>query len=382
MTRIQRPIQQLPPCEDAEPLAFPEYPSKLGTKVEGLAEHRIWAASISSSDICAYSDGLSEGHGRSSWGFVLQSGAITFKTGQGTLNGGEVYDAELYGATAALEAALSVRENNEKIYVLLDNQAVVLALKTGRTSSSLRLTRVFHEVAKKANARVRWVPGHSRISENEEADAAARAALQELPPRLTQPGYITLTYLRRLMRQYRQNLMDCWWSTVCPARYKDLDLQMRRQKPPELNLPRLLLQRLIAARSGHGDFAEYHRSSITKIQFLTAPVGWKNLPHILFVAEYTSLTRVSSGKVELSMILLVIFLDRTVMRSLRNLQRLQGVSRTYLQTYSQLDARTVNFRLLGRKNGGLDIVWEALGLSFITVLRLTLSLFFSNLSYL
>ncbi|KAI1005706.1 hypothetical protein K3495_g2518 [Podosphaera aphanis] len=228
-------------------------------EVDRLAAHRMWAASISSSDICAYSDGSSEDHGRFSWGFFLQRRGITLKTGQGTLHGGEFYDDELYGATATLEAALSVRENNEKIYVLLDNQAAVLALETGRTSSSLRLTRVFHEVAKIANAHVRWVPGDSRISGNEESEAAARAALQELPPRPAQPGYINLAYLRRLMQQYWQNLIDCWWSTVYPARYKDLGLQLRRRKPQELNLPRLLLQRLIAARSGHGDFAEYHR---------------------------------------------------------------------------------------------------------------------------
>lgn len=34
---------------------------------------------------------------------------------------------------------------------------------------------------------------------------------------------------------------------------------MRRRKPPELELPRWLLHRLIAARTGHGDFASYHR---------------------------------------------------------------------------------------------------------------------------
>lgn len=53
--------------------------------------------------------------------------------------------------------------------------------------------------------------------------------------------------------------MSEWWATACPARYQDLDLQMRRRKPPELALPRKLLHELIAARSGHGDFAAYHR---------------------------------------------------------------------------------------------------------------------------
>lgn len=34
---------------------------------------------------------------------------------------------------------------------------------------------------------------------------------------------------------------------------------MRRQKPPELSLPRHLLYKLIASRTEHGDFADYHR---------------------------------------------------------------------------------------------------------------------------
>ena len=34
---------------------------------------------------------------------------------------------------------------------------------------------------------------------------------------------------------------------------------MRRRKSPELSLPQRLLHRLLAARTGHGDFAAYHR---------------------------------------------------------------------------------------------------------------------------
>ena len=143
--------------------------------------------------------------------------------------------------------------------MLLDNQAAVTALKTGKSSSCLKLTREFYYLTQKINAEVRWVPGHSKIGGNEEADVAARAALQSLPPRQTQPGHITLAYLHRLMHQRRQNLVDEWWSTVCPARYRDLDLEMRRRKPPELSLSRNLLHHLLAARSGHGDYAAYHR---------------------------------------------------------------------------------------------------------------------------
>ena len=106
---------------------------------------------------------------------------------------------------------------------------------------------------------MRWVPGHSKILGNEEADAEARNALNRLPAQQDQPKNISLAYLRRLMHHRRQQLVDEWWAKACPARYRDLDLLMRRRKPPELALPRQLLHKLIAARSGHGDFASYHR---------------------------------------------------------------------------------------------------------------------------
>ena len=61
------------------------------------------------------------------------------------------------------------------------------------------------------------------------------------------------------MQQRRQVLLDEWCSTALPTRYRDLNLQMRRREPPELALSRRLLHGLYAARSGHGDFATYHR---------------------------------------------------------------------------------------------------------------------------
>ncbi|KAI0996060.1 hypothetical protein K3495_g12121 [Podosphaera aphanis] len=134
-----------------------------------------------------------------------------------------------------------------------------MALSTGKSASSTRLTKLFHCLAKSVNAKFRWVPGHSKISGNEEADAEARAALRDLSERQTQPNYITLAYLRRLMQLHRQQLVEKWWSEVCPPRYQDLDLKMRRRKPPELTLSRRLLHRLKATRTGHGDFAAYHR---------------------------------------------------------------------------------------------------------------------------
>lgn len=62
-----------------------------------------------------------------------------------------------------------------------------------------------------------------------------------------------------LAYQCRQELTDELWSKVCLVRYGDLELEMRRRKPPGLALPRRLLHRIIAARTGSGVSASYHR---------------------------------------------------------------------------------------------------------------------------
>ena len=68
---------------------------------------------VPETDICAYSDGSSEGHGRSTWGFVLKKdGKLTGKE-SGIKHGGEVLDAEIAGARKALEAALEFLENEK-----------------------------------------------------------------------------------------------------------------------------------------------------------------------------------------------------------------------------------------------------------------------------
>ena len=81
------------------------------------------------------------------------------------------------GVTVALQAALAAKNSGEKIFVLLDNQAAVRALQTGKSSFCLRTTQLFNELARKAKVQIRWVPGHSKINVNKEADAATRSAL-------------------------------------------------------------------------------------------------------------------------------------------------------------------------------------------------------------
>ena len=68
-----------------------------------------------------------------------------------------------------------------------------------------------------------------------------------------------MAYVRRLMNQKRQALLEEWWEEACPPRYRNLGLLMRRRKPRERALSRRLLRELISARTGHQNFAACHR---------------------------------------------------------------------------------------------------------------------------
>ncbi|KAH6609372.1 hypothetical protein Trco_002718 [Trichoderma cornu-damae] len=78
--------------------------------------------------------------------------------------------------------------------------------------------------------KVSWVPGHKNILGNEKADRLAKEG-SELP-------------------EYRQNYSSI---TTIPPTYKRFGL-FAENHPPELKLPRPTLHRLLAERSGHGDF--------------------------------------------------------------------------------------------------------------------------------
>ena len=88
-----------------------------------------------------------------------------------------------------------------------------------------------------------------------------------------------------------------WWHLNRPKHYADLELEMRRKKPPELALPRAVFARLIAARTGHGDFAAYHR----RFKHTTATLHCerrreKSIGHLVQCRKALTTWRLKSGK--------------------------------------------------------------------------------------
>ncbi|PWI64008.1 hypothetical protein PCL_00820, partial [Purpureocillium lilacinum] len=166
------------------------------------------------------------------------------------------FDAEATGALEGLRAALRLGDTTSNVVVCTDNLAVASCLRGNPADSSQDKFTRFQELASShGNVHVRWIPGHTNIPGNEEADGLAKAGCLQPEPPEAMPS---LAHLRRLARQQPRDAFKAWWSTEAPESYKTLNLEATTCCPPELALPRATLHSLLAARSRHGDFADYH----------------------------------------------------------------------------------------------------------------------------
>jgi ribonuclease HI len=90
-----------------------------------------------------------------------------------------VYNGELEGVTRAIEYASSKAKRGELFNIYTDNQAGLLRLKTpsdkpGQSQQIRAILATKALKAKGANIELIWVPGHTDIIGNEEADVLAK----------------------------------------------------------------------------------------------------------------------------------------------------------------------------------------------------------------
>ncbi|RKK61485.1 hypothetical protein BFJ69_g17119, partial [Fusarium oxysporum] len=240
-----RDIQQMPPLQTA-------------SKKETADAFLRWMQSLDPLTLVVYSDGSLSSQGAASYGFTIHQGNFPVLDGSGRLGPAEVFDAEAAGALEGPRAALTLQVSaTQDIIVCLDNLAAATCLRGAPSDSSQDVFLEFQALAASHGAtQVRWVPGHTDIPGNEQADKLAKAASSAPESEGAQP---TLAYLRRIARQKPKEAFETWWSTAAPERYKRLNLKAATGSPPELSLPRASLHHLLAARSLHGDFAAYHQ---------------------------------------------------------------------------------------------------------------------------
>ncbi|KAJ5385666.1 hypothetical protein N7509_008207 [Penicillium cosmopolitanum] len=208
----------------------------------------------------------------------------------------EVYDAELMGAVEGLQAAVNLPcvSYSAGLVIFLDNLAVASLLADGRPALHRRkLTNLFQKLTTqwksapyilstpRTPVEVRWMPGHSGIAGNETADELAKrgAALDGsyIPP--------SLSYLMREAKQHTRAATCTAYTRDAPQAYQDLNIQpyTKNSRAREHRLPRGVLGRLLAVRTGHGDFQAYHERFYHRDSLTTCSCGKPKSPvHFFF----------------------------------------------------------------------------------------------------
>ncbi|EXU95101.1 reverse transcriptase domain protein [Metarhizium robertsii] len=160
--------------------------------------------------------------------------------------------APLVGALEGLRAAVKIPDASDNpIVVCLDNLAAATCLRGTASDSSQSAFVKFQEItAAHGSIHVRWIPGHTDIPGNEQADSLANAGCALPEPPDAKP---TLAYIRRVAKKQTKEAFQAWWQEHMP------------EKPA--------LHHLLAARSSHGDFADYHERFNHKDARITCSCG-------------------------------------------------------------------------------------------------------------
>ncbi|KAL5604162.1 uncharacterized protein BROUX77_004348 [Berkeleyomyces rouxiae] len=215
--------------------------------------------------IIAYSDGSKHKDGNAGAGWVITENGATLEEGHVALgNWMEVADAEAIGALEAARRA-TARDGTEEIWLCLDNQGIMNRLRNPSTRNSTSqdvidetktTLRRWASESPGRRVQVLWVPGHMGLEGNELADAQAKLGCQQTT---TEPR-VSLAGARRWRRDRLSLEYGEWWQKQ--KGYRPLGTGVPAEPPFRVSrydgLTRIELGHILAARTGDGDFDEYH----------------------------------------------------------------------------------------------------------------------------
>ena len=292
-TRLQRTWEILPKAD--RPVLRPrgEPPAReqgTGRKTHDAFLFEKWKNDLPYTDILTYTDGSLLETGVAGWGYVIRQGEYLRGTHLGRLDRVEVFDAEAEAALRGLRAAVRLRSDpSQAIHVLLDNQAVVNCLKGRPSESSQKTFMDFQDLAsQEGGVSVRWIPGHESIQGNEEADEQAKRGAALPTPSDNPPS---LAWVQRQAKAMTKRDYTKWGEDNLPTLYQTLGLKVTMGCPKELTTPRATLHHLLAARSGHGDFSEYHERFGHDVNLLCTCGRKKHPTHPFYCRKVTKKRR-------------------------------------------------------------------------------------------
>jgi ribonuclease HI len=242
-----------------------------------------------------FSDGSKLANGMAGAGFALYQSRRQFLQFSIFLGlNKEVFDAEAEAALAGIKAAFKLHTARfaTNLWVFLDNLEVATRLLSPFAGSSQEVFKSFQVIASTwltrerfpytngGSVRICWVPGHVGISENEATNLATKKEAAMDPPPSSIWSYASL---RRRAKADAISALQKHWLSTAPQSYQDLGIISSPQCPDELRLPRPLLARILAARTGHGDFAAYHERFNHEDEYLLCCCGAQKSPvHFFF----------------------------------------------------------------------------------------------------
>ncbi|CCU77126.1 reverse transcriptase [Blumeria hordei DH14] len=270
LSRFSKTCRRIPASEYFDPLANPPWiieEAKKGSLIRingalgpintSVSRFRNFLSTLPGRDIQIYSDGLKLSDGSSGGGYVIFQFGIrvcseAFPLGKFK----DPYDAEAHAALKGIRAAIklpSARFANNA-WIFIDN--IERQPRVGNRENDYLIPR-------KAQINIRWVSGHAGIEGNQQADCEEKK--EQLCPTNTHPT--------------RNNR----WSTHIPNSYAQLEIMTAPHLPKELLLGRKALGQIIGARTGHGDFAAYHKRFKHEEARLNCLCGSQKTPtHFLF----------------------------------------------------------------------------------------------------
>ncbi|RAL67736.1 hypothetical protein DID88_008469 [Monilinia fructigena] len=234
-------------------------PTEGSTKEAAAEQFNTWWSQLSDNTITVFSDGseqYKDGAKLVGYGYAIYRGQSLVRTGSGAINSiSHVFDAEAIGALKGLQCALEIlRPLDEHIWMCIDSTSVI------------------------------WC--HMGIEGNETADELADAGANEGRMDDDRSAEPTISGIGTTARALADAATSDWWSrclTGLSASYRKWGLGYSIAEPPELRLPRTLLHRLLAARTAHGDFAQYHRRFGHTDAELNCLCGYAKTPeHLVF----------------------------------------------------------------------------------------------------